>query len=85
MKSSVKVGKDNTLLPQQRRARESLMNTTMCPPGYEMQMAMQEFYKMLELKINNLKGAYSATANLIFQSCLKDIRVHAEDCNLSER
>ena len=34
--SSVKVGEDNTLLPQLRRARESLMNTAVCPPRYEM-------------------------------------------------
>ena len=30
--SAVTVGEDNTLLSEQRRARESLMNTTMCPP-----------------------------------------------------
>ena len=85
LKSSVKVGEDNTLLPQQRRARESLMNTTMCPSRYEMQMAMQEFCKMCKPKINKLKGGYSATANLIFQSWLKDIWVHVEDHYLSER
>ena len=38
-----------------------------------------------EPKINKLKGGYSATANLIFQSWLKDIRVHVEDRNLTER
>ena len=78
-KSSVKVGEDNILLPQQRKARESLMNTTACPPRYKMWMTMQEFHKMHEPKINKLKGGYSATANLIFQSWLKDIRVHVED------
>ena len=40
---------------------------------------------MHEPKISKLKGCYSATANLIFQSWLKDIRVHVEDQNLSER
>ena len=85
LKSSVKVGEDNILLPQQRKARESLMNTTACPPRYEMQMAMQEFCKMHEPKINKLKGGYSATANLIFQSWLKDIWVHVEDQNLTQR
>ena len=30
-------------------------------------------------------GGYSATANLIFQYWLKNIWVHVEDCNLSER
>ena len=79
LKSSVKVGEDNILLPQQRKARESLMNTTACPPRYKMQMAMQEFCKMREPKINKLKGGYSATANLIFQSWLKEIWVHVAD------
>ena len=79
LKSSVKVGEDNILLPQQRKARESLMNATACPPGHEMQMAVQDFCKMHEPKINNLKGGYSATAHLIFQSWLKDIWVHVED------
>ena len=46
---------------------------------------MQEFHKMQEPKINMLKGGYSATAKLIFQSWLKDIQVHVEDQILSER
>ena len=48
-------------------------------------MAVREFCKLHEPKINKLKGDYSATANLIFQSWLKDIRVHVEDQNLSQR
>ena len=32
-----------------------------------------------------MKGGYSATANLIFQSWLKDVRVHVEERNLSQR
>ena len=85
MKSSVKVGEDNILLPQQRKARERLMNTTVCPPRYKMHMATQEFCKICEPKINKLKGGYSATANLIFQSWLKDIQVHVEDQTLTQR
>ena len=50
-----------------------------------MKMAVQEFCKLCEPKINNLKGGYSATTNLIFQSWLKDIKVHVEDQNLTER
>ena len=57
----------------------------MCPSGYEMQMAAQEFHKLHESKINKVKGGYSATANLIFQSWFKDIRIHGEDQNLTER
>ena len=45
----------------------------------------QEFCKLCKPKINKLKGRYSATANLIFQSWLKDINVHIEDQNLTER
>ena len=85
LKSTVKVGEDNSLLPQQRKARESLLNNTACPPRYEMHMSMQEFCKLHEPKINKLKGGYSATANLIFQSWLKDIQVHVEDQNLTQR
>ena len=40
---------------------------------------------MHEPKINKLKGGYSATANLIFQSWLKDINIHVKDQNLTER
>ena len=79
LKSSVKAEEDSTLLLQQRKARESLINPVMCPPGYEMQMAAQECCKMYEPKINKLKGGYPAMANLIFQSWFKDIRVHVED------
>ena len=38
-----------------------------------------------EPKINMLKGGYSVIANLIFQSWLKDIQVHVEDCTFSHR
>ena len=50
-----------------------------------MKVAVQEFCKLRETKINKLKGGYSATANLIFQSWLKDINAHVEDQNLTER
>ena len=39
LKSAAKVGEDYSLLPQQKKARESLLTSTVCPPGYEMQMA----------------------------------------------
>ena len=57
----------------------------MYPPGYGMKVAVQEFCKLCEPKINKLKGGYSATANLIFQLWLKDINAHVEDRNLTER
>ena len=50
-----------------------------------MKVVAQEFCKLHEPKINKLKGGYSATANLIFQSWLKDINIHVEDWNLTER
>ena len=68
LKSSVRVGQDNILLPQHRKARESLVNPAMCPPRYEIQMAAQQFHKWPEPKIKKWKGEYSATVNLIFQS-----------------
>ena len=46
-----------------------------------MKMAAEEFCKLYKPKINKLRGEYSATANLIFQSWLKDIKDH----NLIER
>ena len=55
------------------------------PPGYGMKVAVQEFWKLHEPKINKLKGRYSATANLIFQLWLRDINAHMEDQNLTER
>ena len=85
LKSAAKVGEDSSLLPQQKQARQSLLSSTVSPPGYDMQMAAHEFCKLQKPKINKLKGGYSATANLIFQSWLKDIRVHVEDRNLSQR
>ena len=36
LRSSVRVGEDNILLPQQKKARQSLMNMTTCPPRHEM-------------------------------------------------
>ena len=50
-----------------------------------MKVAVQEFHKLHEPKINKLKGGYSPTANLIFQLWLKDINVHVQDWNLTER
>ena len=55
------------------------------PPGYHMKVAAQEFCKLHKPTINKLKGGYSATANLIFQSWLKDINICVEDRNLTER
>ena len=50
-----------------------------------MKVVAEEFCKLHEPKINKLKGGYSATANLIFQSWLKDINIHVKDHNMTER
>ena len=50
-----------------------------------MKVVVQEFHKLHEPKINKLKCGYLATANLIFQSWLKDINIHIEDWKLTER
>ena len=85
LKSAARVGEDYSLLPQQKQARQNLLASTVSPPEHSMQMAAHKFHKLCEPKINKLKGGYSATANLIFQSWLKDIRVHIEDRNMRER
>ena len=68
LKSVGKVGEDSSLLPQQKQARQNLLASTVSPPKHSMQMAVCEFCKLHEPKINKLKGGYCATANLIFQS-----------------
>ena len=70
--------------PEEARMR-ARVNTDVYPPRYHMKVAAQEFCKLHEPKINKLKGGYSATANLIFQLWLKDINIHIEDWNLTER
>ena len=85
LKSAAEVGEDSSLLPQQKQARQNLLSSTVSQPIHDMQMAACEFHKLHKPKINKLKGGYSAMANLIFQSWLKDIRVHVEDRNLTER
>ena len=70
--------------PQEGRTR-ARVKTEVYPPGYDMKVAAQEFCKLCKPKINKLKGGYSATANLIFQLWLKDINVHIQDWNLTER
>ena len=48
-------------------------------------IAAHEFHKMKEPKIIKLKGGYTSAAGLIFQSWLKDIHVHVEDTQLTQR
>ena len=44
-----------------------------------------EFRKMQEPKISKLKGGYTLSAGLVFQSWLKDICFHVQDQRLSQR
>ena len=74
-----------TSTPRKCPEEQAMLNPTVYPPRYEMKMVVQEFYKLHEPKMNKLKGGYSATANLIFQSWLKDIKVHVEDQKLTEK
>ena len=48
-------------------------------------MAARKFRRMKEPKVSKLKGGYSSSARLIFQSWLKDICVHVEDRRLMQR
>ena len=70
--------------PEEDRSKARI-SPEVYPPGYGMKVAVQEFRKLCEPKINKLKGGYSATANLIFQLWLKDINAQVEDRNLTER
>ena len=70
--------------PEQKRSH-TRFNPATYPPRYEMKMVEQEFHRLHKPKINKLKDHYSAKANLIFQSWLKDIKMHIEDWNLTER
>ena len=70
--------------PEEGRSKARVI-TKVYPPRYDMNVAVQEFCKLCKPKINKLKGGYSDTANLIFQSWLKDINIHEEDWNLTER
>ena len=55
------------------------------PEDVRLHVAAHEFQKMWELKISKLKGGYSSSAGLSFQSWLKDIPVNVEDRRLTER
>ena len=70
--------------PEEDRSK-ARVNTEVYPPRYDMKVVVQEFCKLCKPKINKLKVGYSATAYLIFQSWLKDINIHVEDQNLTER
>ena len=70
--------------PEKDRMR-ARVNSDVYPPRYDMKVAAQELCKLCKPKINKLKDGYSATANLMFQSWLKDINIHVEDWNLTER
>ena len=55
------------------------------PKEIGLHAATHKFRKMWEPKISKLKGGYSSSAGLIFQSWLKDIHVHIEDRRLIQR
>ena len=49
------------------------------PEEIGLYMATCEFQKMCEPKISKLKGGYTSSAGLVFQSWLMDICVHVQD------
>ena len=59
--------------PRKYPDKQARLNPAIYPPRYEIKMAAQEFHKLHKPRNNKLKDGYSATANLIFQSWLKDI------------
>ena len=74
-------------LPEEQQPKDSInqIAPTTYPSSYEMKIVAQEFHKLHEPKIDKLKDRYSAAANLVFQLWLKDMKVHMEDWNLTER
>ena len=48
-------------------------------------VAACKFRKMWKPKNSKIKGGYSSSAGLIFQSWLKDIHIHVEDWRLTQR
>ena len=55
------------------------------PEEINFHVAACKFRKMWEPKISMLKGGYSSSAGLFFQSWLKDIHIHVEDRKLTQR
>ena len=51
---------------------------------HSLEVAVQDFKKIQEPKIVQLKGGYSSNAALIFNSWMKDIDMCVQDCNLTE-
>ena len=54
------------------------------PEETGLHVAAHKFRKMWEPKISKLKGRYSSSAGLVFQSWLKDIHVQEEDRRLTQ-
>ena len=71
-------------VPKPRKSLSAVKHSMTEVAKHSLQMAAQEFKKICEPKISKLKGGYSANAALIFNSCLKDIDMCVQDCNLTE-
>ena len=54
------------------------------PEEIRLHVAACEFRKMQEPKIGKLKGCYTSSAGLVFQSWLKDICVHVQERRLTQ-
>ena len=66
-----------------KRMREnaSMMDASMA--SHSLQLAAEEFRKIRELKIQKLKGGYTANAMLVFNSWLKDIEMCVRERKLT--
>ena len=51
---------------------------------HSLQVVEENFKKIHEPKISKLKGGYLAIGALIFNSCIKDLDICVQDCNLTE-
>ena len=52
---------------------------------HSLKVAASKFRKLDKLKINKLKSSYTSKSGFIFQTWLKDIRTHVEDCQLNQK
>ena len=67
-----------------RKSQTGLKHSIAEVVEHSLQVAVQEFKKIWELKISKLKGGYSASDTLIFNIWFKDIDMFVWDCNLTE-
>ena len=70
-------------VPKLRKFQNVLKHSIAEMAEHSLQVAVQEFKRICELKISKFKGGYLANATLIFSTWLKDIDMHVQDYGLT--